>query len=181
MLLTNCTIIQAGKELVLVSSGAVALGRRRRRVRIRRRQALAAADPPVQREPPGARRQLPDPDGQGAASEHEPNGQFEGDDPIFKKIREIGNEFGATTGRPRQVGFLDLDNLVRSARINGVTWLIMNKVDILEEVDTWKLKTKGNIVDFKNSEDWKLFISDTLTKKVESLQDITYSSSPEDI
>lgn len=107
--------------------------------------------------------------------------EFEGNEPVFKKIREIGNEFGATTGRPRQVGFLDLDNLVRSARINGVTWLIMNKVDILEEVDTWKLKTKGNVVEFKNSEDWKLFISDTLTKKVESLQDITYSSSPEDI
>ena len=62
--------------------------------------------------------------------------KFEGTDPIFSKIREVGQEYGATTGRARQVNFLDLDKLVRSARINGVTHLVVNKLDVLDQVNT---------------------------------------------
>ena len=50
-----------------------------------------------------------------------------------KQIREIGGEFGATTGRPRRCGWLDLLALKYSCMINGVTHLIMTKADVLND------------------------------------------------
>lgn len=50
-------------------------------------------------------------------------------------IRKAGAEFGATTGRPRDCGWLDLPALRRAARINGLTGLCVTKVDILAELD----------------------------------------------
>jgi adenylosuccinate synthase len=48
-----------------------------------------------------------------------------------ENIRQIGREFGATTGRPRRCGWLDLPALKYSILINGVTQLIMTKADVL--------------------------------------------------
>jgi adenylosuccinate synthase len=49
-------------------------------------------------------------------------------------LREAGHEFGATTGRPRRCGWLDLPLLEFACRVNGVTDLIMTKVDVLAAV-----------------------------------------------
>jgi adenylosuccinate synthase len=46
-------------------------------------------------------------------------------------LREIGHEFGATTGRPRRCGWLDLPALKYAIMINGVTQLFMTKSDVL--------------------------------------------------
>jgi adenylosuccinate synthase len=46
-------------------------------------------------------------------------------------FRKLGNEFGATTGRPRRCGWLDLPALKYAARINGATGIVLTKVDIL--------------------------------------------------
>lgn len=54
-------------------------------------------------------------------------------------LREIGNEFGSTTGRPRRCGWLDLAALKYSIMINGVTSLIMMKADVLNQFDTIKI------------------------------------------
>jgi len=59
-------------------------------------------------------------------------------DPILNKIQEIGGEFGATTGRKRKVRWLDLDGVIKAININGVTKLIINKADILEQVGVFK-------------------------------------------
>ena len=48
-----------------------------------------------------------------------------------RKLGEIGREFGATTGRPRRCGWLDMVALKYSVMINGVTQLIMMKADVL--------------------------------------------------
>ena len=48
-----------------------------------------------------------------------------------EKIREIGNEFGATTGRPRRCGWLDLVVVKQACLINGLTDLVVTKIDIL--------------------------------------------------
>jgi adenylosuccinate synthase len=48
-----------------------------------------------------------------------------------EQIRKIGREFGATTGRPRRCGWLDIPALRYSIMINGVTQLIMTKADVL--------------------------------------------------
>lgn len=69
--------------------------------------------------------------------------KFEGSDYIFQQIRELGNEYGATTGRPRQVNWLNLDKLKIAIEVNGVTHLIINKLDILEELKVYKLIHKG--------------------------------------
>jgi adenylosuccinate synthase len=62
-----------------------------------------------------------------------------------EKIRQIGHEFGATTGRPRRCGWLDLPALKYSIMINGVTQLVMTKPDVLSEFDVIKLCTDYKI------------------------------------
>ncbi len=55
---------------------------------------------------------------------------------VGKELREKGNEFGATTGRPRRTGWLDLVALKYAVMLNGVTDLIMMKSDVLDTFDT---------------------------------------------
>jgi adenylosuccinate synthase len=68
-------------------------------------------------------------------------------------LRNIGEEYGATTGRPRQCNWLDLDALNRSVNINGVTHMVLNKIDVLEKVNRWSLKHKGEIQNFNSRQD----------------------------
>ena len=50
---------------------------------------------------------------------------------VGEKLREAGNEFGATTGRPRRCGFLDLNVVRKSIQINNLTELALTKLDVL--------------------------------------------------
>ncbi len=54
-------------------------------------------------------------------------------------LREKGNEFGATTGRPRRCGWLDLLMLKYSFRINGVSQIALTKLDVLDGIDKIKV------------------------------------------
>ncbi len=65
--------------------------------------------------------------------------EFQGDDPIFDKIQKVGHEYGATTGRQRQVNWMSMKLLKKAAKINGVTHLVVNKMDVLEEVKQWSV------------------------------------------
>jgi len=56
-------------------------------------------------------------------------------DSIGDQIRKRGNEFGAVTGRPRRCGWLDLPLLRYSGMINGTSWLVVTKLDVLDEID----------------------------------------------
>ncbi len=62
-------------------------------------------------------------------------------DDVGKGIAQKGHEFGATTGRPRRCGWLDLVALKYAVDINGITNLIINKFDVLNELDTIKFAT----------------------------------------
>lgn len=53
-----------------------------------------------------------------------------------EEIRRIGGEFGATTGRPRRCGWIDLPALQYAIMLNGVTKVVMTKVDILSEFES---------------------------------------------
>lgn len=55
------------------------------------------------------------------------------EDETGERLRKIGNEFGATTGRPRRCGWIDLVALKFACMINGVTKVIMTKADVLDE------------------------------------------------
>lgn len=56
-------------------------------------------------------------------------------------LRKAGNEFGATTGRPRRCGWLDLVALNFACMVNGVTRLIMTKADVLDTFDPLQVCT----------------------------------------
>lgn len=53
-------------------------------------------------------------------------------------IRNAGNEFGSTTGRPRRCGWIDLAALKYACMINGVTKMVMTKADVLDSVEELK-------------------------------------------
>lgn len=65
-------------------------------------------------------------------------------DEVGEQIRQTGNEFGSTTGRPRRTGWLDLPALKYAIMINGVTELMMMKADILSGFETIKVCTHYN-------------------------------------
>jgi adenylosuccinate synthase len=54
--------------------------------------------------------------------------------PTGDEIRKRGNEYGAVTGRPRRTGWLDLPLLRYSGMINGTNWLVVTKLDVLDEL-----------------------------------------------
>ena len=60
-------------------------------------------------------------------------------------LRNAGNEFGSTTGRPRRCGWIDLVALQFACMINGVTQLVMTKADILDGLDELKVCKGYNI------------------------------------
>ena len=51
------------------------------------------------------------------------------------QLRARGNEYGAVTGRPRRCGWLDLPLLRYAGMINGISWLVVTKLDVLDELD----------------------------------------------
>lgn len=65
-------------------------------------------------------------------------------DEVGNKIRKSGNEFGATTGRPRRCGWIDLPALRYAIMVNGVTQLIMTKADVLSKFEKIKVCTSYN-------------------------------------
>ena len=58
-----------------------------------------------------------------------------------ERIREKGGEFGATTGRPRRCGWFDAVVLRQSARMNGLTGLVVTKLDVLDGIDPVRICT----------------------------------------
>jgi len=60
-------------------------------------------------------------------------------DDVGKHLGTLGNEFGATTGRPRRCGWLDVVALRRVVEVNSVSGLCITKLDVLDELDDIKL------------------------------------------
>jgi len=104
-------------------------------------------------------------------------------DEIGEKIRQVGHEFGATTGRERRCGWIDLPALKYAIMINGVTELSMMKADVLDSFEDIYVCThyiqneeKINFFPFDLSDDTK-----PVFKKVKGWnQDITKSKKESD-
>jgi adenylosuccinate synthase len=99
--------------------------------------------------------------------------------PIFQRIQEVGNEFGATTGRPRKVNWLNLDNAIKAINVNGVTDLIINKADVLQEVNYFGAIYESQLQTFQTFDEFKLFVENTLPSNL--FKSITWSFSAEGI
>jgi len=72
-------------------------------------------------------------------------------DNVGELLRQRGQEFGATTGRPRRTGWFDAAALKRSIQLNGVSGLCITKLDVLDEVEVVKICT-GYEIDGQLSE-----------------------------
>ena len=67
------------------------------------------------------------------------------DDETGEKLRKIGSEFGATTGRPRRCGWMDAVALKYACMLNGVTQIVMTKADVLDAFAELKICTSYKI------------------------------------
>ncbi len=76
----------------------------------------------------------------------------EQDNQIGEKMREIGEEYGATTGRPRRCGWFDAVAVRHSVTVSGANSLVITKLDVLDEFETLRICTgyvyKGKFIDF---------------------------------
>ncbi|WP_127139320.1 adenylosuccinate synthase [Flagellimonas oceanensis] len=101
------------------------------------------------------------------------------------KMAKIGNEFGATTGRPRRCGWLDLIALKYAVQINGVTELMMMKADVLSGFDTIKVctayKYKGEEIQHLPYNIEEEYVTPVYTEMKGWSQDLTKLSKAEDI
>jgi adenylosuccinate synthase len=106
--------------------------------------------------------------------------KFEPDnDDILPRFRKVGSEFGSTTGRPRQCNYLNLTALARACEVNDVTHLVISKMDVLQEVDVWKVICDGKILDMGNEENFKRMVNAYVNHK--GNRDIIFSYTPHGI
>ncbi len=104
------------------------------------------------------------------------------DDAVFASIQEVGQEFGATTGRKRQVRWLHLDDVIQAMHVNDVTDLIINKVDVLEVVGVFGVVHQGTNHMFRNVDDFRRFVERTIRNEYKyKLNSIVWSTSPETV
>ena len=100
-------------------------------------------------------------------------------EPVFENIRILGNEFGSTTGRPRQISWLSTDMLKTAINVNGVNKIVINKADVLKEAKKWKLFSGIHLYEFDSSEDMESFITDELESC--GIEFVVFSESPHKI
>jgi len=81
------------------------------------------------------------------------------DDALGERLRKAGSEFGATTGRPRRCGWLDVVMLREAVCVNGITDLAINKLDILSGFDELKICIAYDI-DGKVTEDFPMTLGE---------------------
>ena len=117
------------------------------------------------------------------------NGPFptELNDEIGEEMRKVGHEFGATTGRPRRCGWLDLVSLKHATMINGINNLVITKLDVLSGMPTLKIATKyktedGKIIDYFTSSTTKLYNYEPIYEELEGwTEDITHARTYDDL
>ncbi len=77
---------------------------------------------------------------------------------VFDKIGDLGEEFGATTGRRRQVNWMNMQTLERAVRINGVTHVVFNKVDVLRGIGEFAVIEDDLVVHFETEKKMQAFL-----------------------
>ncbi|QFG53920.1 adenylosuccinate synthase [Chryseobacterium sp.] len=109
------------------------------------------------------------------------------DNELGEEIRKVGHEFGATTGRPRRTGWLDLVSLKHATMINGINNLVITKLDVLSGIPTLKVATQyktedGKIIDYFTSSTTKLYNYEPIYKELEGwTEDITHARSYDEL
>jgi adenylosuccinate synthase len=107
-------------------------------------------------------------------------------DPTLQEIQKIGNEFGATTGRKRRVRWLSLQETIQAAQINGVTDIIINKLDVLDAISTYgiydaQLPSGNSHISLLTRDEFINHVEKQLYTHCEHLTNIIWSTSPNNI
>lgn len=101
---------------------------------------------------------------------------------IFKQIAELGNEKGVTTGRDRQISYLNLDMLCKNLKMSLPNNIVINKLDILDTLNTYKLFFDNHLWDFETRETFIATIENAISATYYSLgynhPNIIWSSTP---
>ena len=100
------------------------------------------------------------------------------DDQAIKQIQEAGQEFGATTGRRRKVDWLDITRLRTACHALGVTHLIINKCDIIDQLKFYKLYRDGRLIEFNKLRHMMEYIEEYFDGWVKTIK---FSFSPDRI
>ena len=101
--------------------------------------------------------------------------------PTFQEIQRVGNEFGATTGRPRKVNWMNLDRVIMAATINGVTQVIINKADVLKEVNKFGVYYDDRLYTFETLHNFQNFVDGVLVETCNTRFSIVWSLTPNGI
>lgn len=104
------------------------------------------------------------------------------EDPQIDRLIREGGEYGTTTGRKRLANWLNLDKLIAAINLSGCTQIIINKCDVLSRVGVFKLIHNGEIVEFKDLGEFKMYLVRELSYgQIPDLHDILFSNNPETI
>jgi adenylosuccinate synthase len=98
------------------------------------------------------------------------------DEMLFQKIQEEGKEFGVTTGRKRAVRFLCLERLIHSIQSTGTNIVVINKWDILEKLNIFKIYLKNKPIKFNNSLSMFKFLNDQIKFFCPNVKHVIYSA-----
>lgn len=107
--------------------------------------------------------------------------KFQPEGEVFDKIGDIGEEYGATTGRRRQTNWMNMQTLERAVRMNGVTHIVFNKVDVLRAVGQWAVIDEDRVVRFGSEKAFTDFVSQRLQGFGIKKENIFFSESKETI
>lgn len=103
------------------------------------------------------------------------------EDDELNMLIEAGQEFGSTTGRKRIANWLNLNKLIDAIKISGVTKLIINKCDILDQIHTYKLFQNNNLYKFNSLQSMQSFIKSQLNHILNDPLEIIFSGHIEKI
>lgn len=114
-----------------------------------------------------------------------------GEDPLFpesllddvdlKKLGDLGEEYGTTTGRRRKVNWLNLDMLIDATNISGTTKLIISKIDIIRKLDLYKYFYKQQLLCNDSMDTMEQSIKQVLFSECQHLNEIIFSNNKETI
>jgi len=90
----------------------------------------------------------------------------------------LGKEWGVTTGRRRTVNWLNLDKLIKAINLTGTNNLVLNKYDILEQLNIFKMYVDGNLEEYQDFTAMRIAIKEKITKECPMIDRISISGSP---
>jgi len=101
--------------------------------------------------------------------------------PTLRRLADLGEEFGVTTGRRRKVNWLNLNLLIRAINITGTTHLVISKCDIIDKLGQFKIYFNNSLESFSSLKEMIDFINSKVREKAPLLESIKFSYSPKEI